>query len=326
MIKKSTIFNKLNMSVGVALTFFFAAQSNASDGTLVDVCLTGADIAAYSETTFPTLQPTLSGSSLVFEAGVSYSTLVDIPLTAPGDIAPGSPIVISIAVSQTRLTADNDLLVVISDGGAGYGGAAQDNLEGVLIAYQVNQTGNSYSWNQESFIGTDAVAPAIGDAQEFSLTLTLNAGYTTVSGQWNAVDSAQNLGGVLDVANGLSLQFLAEDGGEEYQINAVCVSIFNPNDADTDGDGVPNVEDECPNSDTSDTVIIGGCDSGVANLVLPSGCTVADLVAQAADGARNHGQFVSSVASLTNALKKAGLISGKDKGRIQSCAAKSNRR
>ena len=159
MIKKSTILKSVNVSVGVVLTLLFAAQSNAFDGKPIDICLTGADIAADPAATFPTVQPTLSGSSLVFGTGDGFSTLVNIPLTAPGDISPGCPIEITVAVSQTRLTDDNDLLVVISDGSVGYGGAAQDNFDGVLIAYQVNQSGSSYTFGQESFIGFPAGAP-----------------------------------------------------------------------------------------------------------------------------------------------------------------------
>jgi phospholipase/lecithinase/hemolysin len=69
------------------------------------------------------------------------------------------------------------------------------------------------------------------------------------------------------------------------------------------------------------TVIIGECDSGVPNTLLSSGSTISDLIAQAAFGAKNHGRFVSAVASLTNKLMRSGLISRGQKGAIQRCAA-----
>src|SRR5512139_2941060 len=62
------------------------------------------------------------------------------------------------------------------------------------------------------------------------------------------------------------------------------------------------------------TVIIGGIDSGVPNLLLSSGSTISDLIALAAIEAENHGQFVSSVAAVTNDLVKNGVISGSQKG------------
>jgi hypothetical protein len=89
---------------------------------------------------------------------------------------------------------------------------------------------------------------------------------------------------------------------------------------DADLDGVADDSDDCPDSDLSATVVVGTCDSGVPNTVLPSGCSISDLVSQCAAGAGNHGHFVSCVAHTLNDLKKAGVISGAQKGAIQSCA------
>lgn len=90
---------------------------------------------------------------------------------------------------------------------------------------------------------------------------------------------------------------------------------------DQDGDGTLDAVDSCPNSDLRPTVVIGGCDSGVPNTLFPGGCTIADMVAQCAAGAKNHGAFVSCVAALSNALNAQGVITGKQKGAIQKCAA-----
>ena len=91
--------------------------------------------------------------------------------------------------------------------------------------------------------------------------------------------------------------------------------------ADSDGDGIPDNEDDCPHSDLSATVVIDGCHSGVTNTLFPTGCTISDLIAECAAGASDHGQFVSCVSGLTNSLKKSGTITGQQKGAIQSCAA-----
>jgi hypothetical protein len=93
---------------------------------------------------------------------------------------------------------------------------------------------------------------------------------------------------------------------------------------DNDGDGIADNEDECPNSDLSATVVIDGCDSGVPNPLFPTGCTISDLIAACSEGASNHGQFVSCVSHMTNDLKKAGTITGQQKGAIQSCAAQAD--
>jgi len=93
---------------------------------------------------------------------------------------------------------------------------------------------------------------------------------------------------------------------------------------DADVDGVPDDTDCEPNSDLSPTVVVGGCNSGVPNTFFTSGCTISDQIQKCALGARNHGGFVSCVAHLTNDLKKAGIISGAQKGAIQSCAARAS--
>lgn len=91
---------------------------------------------------------------------------------------------------------------------------------------------------------------------------------------------------------------------------------------DADGDGLADDGlDGCVGSDLSDTVVIDGCDTGVANVLSDTGCTLSDQIQSCADSASNHGNFVSCVASLTNALRQAGGISNNDKSAIQSCAA-----
>ena len=90
---------------------------------------------------------------------------------------------------------------------------------------------------------------------------------------------------------------------------------------DADVDGVPDDSDCEPHSDFSPSVVIAGCNSGVPNTFFLSGCTIKDLINHAAAAATNHGAFVSDVAQLTNSLKKQGIITGAQKGAIQSCAA-----
>ena len=67
---------------------------------------------------------------------------------------------------------------------------------------------------------------------------------------------------------------------------------------------------------------MGGIDTGVTNTLFEGGCTSADLIANIAAGARNHGAFVSGVSALTNEWKTTGLITGAEKGAVQSAAAR----
>ena len=93
---------------------------------------------------------------------------------------------------------------------------------------------------------------------------------------------------------------------------------------DSDGDGVTDDLDRCPNSILDATVVIDGCDSGVPNTLFADGCTIADLIVICADEAKNHTEFSSCVADLTNRLKKMGVITGAQVGSINNCAARSS--
>lgn len=94
---------------------------------------------------------------------------------------------------------------------------------------------------------------------------------------------------------------------------------------DADLDGIADGVDCSPNSDRRPTVIINGCDTGVPNTFFSSGpnagCSISDLIRRCAANAKNHGDFVSCVAHLTNILKKDDVISGGQKGDIMRCAA-----
>lgn len=96
------------------------------------------------------------------------------------------------------------------------------------------------------------------------------------------------------------------------------------------GEGFVGIEDtldttafDCP-TPTAATVIIDGCDSGVANVFLDDDTAIAENVGDCAAAATNHGEFTSCVAQLLNDLVAAGVISGTDQGAIESCAALSS--
>ena len=99
---------------------------------------------------------------------------------------------------------------------------------------------------------------------------------------------------------------------------------------DCDGDGVLNGVDACPFTVEAATFSFGNTTFNISGLdtVLPSGCSLAESLEASLDACdnnpRNHGQFVSCVAKATNLLKKQKVISGTQKGQIQSCAAQSD--
>jgi hypothetical protein len=92
----------------------------------------------------------------------------------------------------------------------------------------------------------------------------------------------------------------------------------------SDYDGVPDGVDQCIGSSQNATVIIDGCNSGAPNTVFTTGCRISDQINDCTVGAANHGAFVSCVSNLTNSLKAQGVITGQQKGAIQSCAARAS--
>ncbi len=104
----------------------------------------------------------------------------------------------------------------------------------------------------------------------------------------------------------------------EVCVGGDCVPV------DSDGDGVPDVEDDCPESDLNPTIVIDDCETGVENEMLDDGCTMADLITQCAEDVVDHGAFVRCVSNLTNLWKCRKIINGREKGAIMTCAAQSS--
>jgi len=93
--------------------------------------------------------------------------------------------------------------------------------------------------------------------------------------------------------------------------------------SDMDRDGVEDPVDAFPDSDLRPTLVIGSCDTGVANRTLaePPGATFGDLVGRAAGPNGLPEERVAEVLSLARHWRDAGLIGESDLHRIQACTA-----
>jgi len=63
--------------------------------------------------------------------------------------------------------------------------------------------------------------------------------------------------------------------------------------SDTDGDGITDDIDVCPNSNILPTITLKGCDAGVENQLLDNGCTMADHIIDCYVNSKSYGDFVS---------------------------------
>ena len=134
--------------------------------------------------------------------------------------------------------------------------------------------------------------------------------------------------------------------------NPLCDPILYPT-GDCDGDLIPNSVDTCDNLDTSldcdgdgvfvdacpytvlgEDLVVGACTISGLDSIFPegsgpnAGCSLTEVLDDGLDNceavAKNHGKYVSCVAHLTNSYKKQKLLTGAQKGQIQSCSAQTD--
>jgi hypothetical protein len=169
----------------------------------------------------------------------------------------------------------------------------------------------------------------MGPAGSFVLTAADDAGFvTSVSPPTLALDAfaTSRVAVNLFVPAGSTVEFdtltLVARSATDATVNNNARIGMTVGVPDTDGDGVPDDRDVCAASRTSSTIVIDGNDSGVGNKMLADGCFMLDLIDRAAATARNHGDFVSDVAHLSNGWANGGLVDPGDKGAIQRVAAR----
>jgi hypothetical protein len=90
--------------------------------------------------------------------------------------------------------------------------------------------------------------------------------------------------------------------------------------ADADLDGLADGLDACSASILAPTIVMAGIDSKVPNTLFTSGCTISDFVAQIAAQATRGQDFVHGVKDLAQALRKADIITEKDRQTLHQVA------
>jgi hypothetical protein len=97
--------------------------------------------------------------------------------------------------------------------------------------------------------------------------------------------------------------------------------------SDSDGDGIPDGSDACPNSDFSEFVDTGSGNTSIPNSLIGAdefGCTIQDYVNECAATASNHGQYVSCIVQLANGLYQQGTITKQQRKEMKTGAARSD--
>jgi hypothetical protein len=94
--------------------------------------------------------------------------------------------------------------------------------------------------------------------------------------------------------------------------------------ADRDVDGVTDRRDFCGASNTSATIVVGTCDSGVPNQTFANGCTTADPI-DACLSLHGRAPQALCLAVTLHLLKATHVITGAEAGAIRSCSARGTR-
>ena len=252
----------------------------------------------------------------------------------PGDALDTLPFDDDLWVRTTIDLTGIDLSTVSWDLGVDNGFKLYAN--GVLVG-SANADGGTHRWEYEGGFGislasgTNVIAVALDDhggATAFDMQIT---GTQTDSDGDGVGDNSDACSGTNPAdtpidANGCGFSQQDADG-DGVPNGADTCSGTNPADTpidangcgfsqqDADGDGVPDGQDPHPFSDLSQTVVVSGCDSGVTNIVLPSGSSIADLVADAFNAGGEE-----AVEDLLEGLENDGTLNEDDAEAIEDCA------
>jgi hypothetical protein len=196
----------------------------------------GGKFEIVSVDPFPTTEPTLEGTSLVFGPGdVIFGKLLVLPIIPAGTFSTCSALPVSISMNLTRLPCigsfgcagapeDWDPLIGLGDGTNLFAGELSDWYNGEGRASHSLDLGDTKSQVSWTSLFTDAGFPNIGESVDVDVVFILEDTETTVN--LSFLDGSGNFtfSTALDCTAELSLlMFLDNDPGEQYQINSVTI-------------------------------------------------------------------------------------------------------
>ena len=212
-----------------------AASSAASAAPLT---LTGADLLGSAWVTFPTIQPTVSGDSLMFGQNGSLAKLMVLNLSDAGVVL-GYDQHLMVKVNLTRLpctiqnakcaqsqSQDFDPRVLLGDGTYLLGGNIGDNDNGHGTAHEMFDSGTLGVPISSSALFTNAGFPAIGSVVEAYFDFMIGGTLTTMGMAFNAGSGTYTFANSLSIGTDLSLVLLKDnEDGERYQVNFVTIDV-----------------------------------------------------------------------------------------------------
>ena len=190
----------------------------------------------------------------------------------------------------------------------------QPAFEGVSFRFSADNI--SFSWNLDTVVRRYDASSGFGDTFGFYIFERSGIYVTWMNLPWGYVSGSSITGGVLFAGETLSSMGLIP--GESFQIflpgqQTISGVVIAP--ADSDGDGVLDYKDQCP-------------DTAPGSVVTEHGCSLEQLVpcAGPATGGRwrNHGAYLAAVKATARSFFRAGLITARQRDATVRAAARSD--
>ena len=326
----------------VCLLISFSFSTSCSDG-LYEGSLETSDILAQSafledpEAVYISIsqvvnqdEPEIAGVNL-FDASDVNDSPVEINLDNPGHGVIGLSMYICDEEDYLSL-----MRCEITERTTGYMCRASEEDNGCCSVMLFSMTGAVIEEGTGPIFTLQYVVADDAPSGECRTLTTENAEATDANGDLLQVISSQ---GEYCFAGEAAVEDSDGDGVADDDDN--CPGISNPDQTDSDEDGIGDVcddcddldvdgvcddQDYCPGSNCDQNVSIGNCSMKIDNQINDDGCSMNDLLELCADRMKNHGRFVRCVTHLTNKWKRKKLITRKEKGAFQRCIARSKQR
>jgi len=196
-------------------------------GTVSATVLTGADLLISAQTSFPTSQPQLQGSSLVFSpaGNANFQKYLNFQLYSPGTIPTGNFATGSVTVNFTRLENDADPHFVFSDGNRIFGLLTEDNSNnGGGIIFLTFKDANTIATNriyaqENAWLGY----PTIGESENITVDLILTDTTTTLDAVFRGNSFSYTWNEGFSRGDGVQFSVIRDNDSETYQINSLTV-------------------------------------------------------------------------------------------------------
>ncbi len=203
--------------------------------TAAPLTLTGAELLTAPNASFPSVQPTIAGSSIVFEWGTSHGppwmNLIRYHVNPGQALPPTGDVSVSAIWNITRLSCEGwcsagsgdwDPYFALSDGSTMVGFGLTDNGDGSIMGVTDVDLGPSGSNRVSHWQNSNLGYPSIGDALTVALTFTLHDVGLTAEIEYLGIVTTWTTAFTLSRTNQLALVFSQDnDSGERYQVNYV---------------------------------------------------------------------------------------------------------